>query len=100
VSSGYADEDVYVEPVFFPGLQSEAISFSWHWEYEQYGYDALCKRGDGLLPALERSGLFVHPSVRARGIDFDVGGEEEDVAALVKDIERLKEKNRSLVRYH
>jgi hypothetical protein len=98
VSPACADDDVDVRPVFFPSIQSASISFSWHWEHVEYGYEALCWRGDGILPSLERSGLFAHPSVQARGIEFDVGARKEDVAALVKDIARLEERNRSLVR--
>jgi hypothetical protein len=97
VSPGYADDDVDIRPVFFPGIQSASISFSWHWDHGEYGYEALCWRGDGILPSLERSGLFAHPSVQARGIEFDVGARKEDVAALVKDLARLEEGDRSLV---
>jgi hypothetical protein len=89
------DEETYS---FFPGLQSPFISFTWMFSPGIYR-DAMRENvGGSVLQMLQNDGVFRHPTVRAKGIELVVGGEEETVAAVKEDIERLDEENRSLVR--
>jgi hypothetical protein len=73
---------------FFIDVLSPSISFSWAFSLEYGGYAG----GKEPLICLGQSKVLDHPSVRAKGVDLDIGDRPEDRMAVERDLEKLPAK--------